>query len=144
MPEFQAVVEAFRRPDATMALLGQYALGASWPLACAAFLVLAERPERQSLCDSVLQHLPNTRPYVLMYTFRFLASLEQRPPVGAVVLAAPQWWQDDAVIPGFIDDYFGQSAQLGDRPDFGKYLEAKKTELDDAAIIIGDAMRTTP
>jgi ATP-dependent Clp protease ATP-binding subunit ClpC len=137
MPEFQAVVEAFRRPDATMALLGQYALGANWPLACAAFMVLAERPERQSLCDSVLQHLPNTRPYVLMYTFRFLASLEQRPPVGAVVLAARQWWQDNAVIPGFIDDYFAQSARLGDRPDFGKYLEAKKTELDDAAIIIG-------
>jgi ATP-dependent Clp protease ATP-binding subunit ClpC len=137
MPEFQAVVEAFRRPDATMALLSQYALGANWPLACAAFLVLAERSERQSLCDSVLQHLPNTRPYVLMYTFGFLASLEQRPPVGAVVLAATQWWQDNAVIPGFIHDYFAQSAQLGDRPGFGKYLEAKTTELDNAEAIIG-------
>src|SRR5579883_1057423 len=72
MPEFQAVVTAFRRPDASMTLLGQYALGANWPLACAAFIVLAERPERQSLCDPVLRHLANARPYVLMYAFRFL------------------------------------------------------------------------
>jgi hypothetical protein len=46
MPEFQAVVAALRRSDATFALLSQYALGLNWPLAWAAFLVPGQRPER--------------------------------------------------------------------------------------------------
>ncbi|HVJ55720.1 MAG TPA: AAA family ATPase [Aliidongia sp.] len=134
MPEFNAVLAAFRRPDATLPLLGQYALGANWPLACAAFLVLAERPERQSLCDPVLRHLATMRPYVLMYALRFLTSLEQRPPLGAVILAAQQWWQNNPVIPGFIQDYFAHSAELGDQPDFGTYLDGK-AERDSVAIV---------
>ena len=88
MPEFQAAVAAFRHAEATTRLLGDYALGDDWPMACAALTVLAERPEGETLRDPVLRHLPNTRPYVLLYAFRFLASLEQRPPVGAIVLAA--------------------------------------------------------
>jgi ATP-dependent Clp protease ATP-binding subunit ClpC len=131
MAEFQAVVEALRRHDATFALLSQYALGGNWPMACAAFLVLTERPERQSMCEPTLRHLENTRPYVLMYVFQYLTSLPQRPPVGAAILAAPQWWKDNPVIPGFFHDYFERSARLGDRPDFGNLL-AGKTGFDAA------------
>ncbi len=127
------MVALFRQPDATMALLGEYALGANWPLACAAFVVLAERPERQSMCDAVVRHLPHTRPYVLFYTLRFLTSLEQRPPLGAVILAAPKWWPENAVVPGFIQDYLARSAELGDQVEFVEMLE-KKAGLDDAVI----------
>jgi ATP-dependent Clp protease ATP-binding subunit ClpC len=125
MPAFQAVLAAFRRPDATFALLSQYSLGGNWPMACAAFLVLAERPERQTLCEPVLRHLENTRPYVLMYAFQFLAALPKRPPVGAAILAAPASWKDNPVIPGFFHDYFARSAQLGDASDFGDLLSRK-------------------
>jgi ATP-dependent Clp protease ATP-binding subunit ClpC len=134
MPAFQAVVTAFRRPDATFALLSQYALGGNWPMACAAFLVLAERPERQALCEPALRHLENTRPYVLMYAFQFLAALRNRPPVGAAVLAAPAWWKDNPVIPGFFHDYFARSAQLGDAPEFGDLL-SRKPDLATASVI---------
>jgi ATP-dependent Clp protease ATP-binding subunit ClpC len=133
MPEFQAVVAAFRRPDATFALLSQYALGLNWPLACAAFIVAAERPERQSLCEPTLRQLESTRPYVLMYAFKFLTALQQRPPVGAAILGVPEWWQNNPVIPGFFQDYFTRSAELGDRPVFGERL-AGKTSLAVAPI----------
>lgn len=133
MPEFQAVVAAFRRPDASFALLSQYALGSNWPFACAAFIVLAERPERQSLRGPVLHNLENLRPFVLMFAFRFLAALEQRPPIGAVILAAPDWWQNNPVIPAMIHDYFAHSAELGDRADFGDLLD-QKAELATAPI----------
>ena len=125
MPEFQAVVAVLRRPDASLPLIAQHALGANWPLACAAFVVLAERPDRQSLCDQVVRHLANARPYVLLYALRYLTTLFERPPVGAVVLAAPQWWLNNAVIPGFIEEYFARSAALGDRPLPGNSLTTR-------------------
>jgi ATP-dependent Clp protease ATP-binding subunit ClpC len=129
MPEFQAVLAQFRRPEATMALLTQHAFGLNWPLACAAFTVLAGRPERDVLGEPVIQHLTNLRPYVILYALEFLTSLETRPPVGAVVLAAHPIWPDNAVIPDFVLEYFARSAALGDRPDFGDRL-AKKPDLD--------------
>lgn len=134
MPEFQAAVTAFRRPEATLELLRQYAFGDNWPLACAAFVVLAERPDRQSLGDAVLRHLPNTRPYTILYALRFLAALEHRPPVGAAFVATPPWWQNNAVIPSFFQDFLARCAGLGDRAEFGDALD-KQTELDSAPIV---------
>lgn len=134
MPEFQAVVTALRRPDATMPLLEQCAFGGDWPLACAALTVLAERHDRQFLRDVVLGRLPGTRPYVLRYAFRFLTSLEHRAPVGAVVLAATPWWADNPVIPDFVRDYFVQSAELGDHPGFGDLLD--RLQAPDSAPVV--------
>ncbi|MBS0222764.1 MAG: AAA family ATPase [Proteobacteria bacterium] len=134
MPEFQAAVTAFRRPEATLELLRQYAFGDNWPLACAAFIVLAERPERQPLGDAVLRHLPNARPYAILYALRFLATLEHRPPVGAAFVATLPWWQNNAVIPSFFQDFLVRRAELGDRAEFGDSLD-KQTELDSAPIV---------
>ncbi len=125
MEEFQAVVAAFRRPDATLAVLTQHAFASNWPLACAAFIVLADHPERQSLCDRVLRHLDGLRPYVLMYALQFLACLDQRPPAGAALLGAPAWWKDNPVIPGFFHAYFERCAALGDDATFGADLDSK-------------------
>src|SRR5579863_862081 len=90
MPEFKAVLAAFRRPDMTFALLAEYALGANWPLACAAYIVAAERSDGQLLCESTLGHLDSIRPYVLMYALQYFTALKQRPLVGAAILATPE------------------------------------------------------
>ena len=124
-PEFQAVVAAFRRPDATLALLAQYALGGNWPLACAALIVLADHPDRQNLRDRVLGRVEGIRPFVLLFALRFLTTLPDRPPLGAPVLSAAAWWQQNAVIPGFFLEYFEASEALGDQPGFGGALAAK-------------------
>jgi len=133
MPVFQAVLAVLRRPDAPLELLRQHALGANWPAACAAFVALTERPDRQSLGGDVVRHLPRARPYVLPYAFRYLVSLHQRPPIGAAVIAAPAWWQQNPVIPGYLDEYFKQSAILGDKPEFGDHLK-KQIDLDGVSI----------
>ncbi len=74
--EFQAMVAAFRRPDATFALLSQYALGGNWPLACAALIVLGGHPDRQGLRDQVLGRLEGIRPFVGSFSIgRYGASL---------------------------------------------------------------------
>jgi ATP-dependent Clp protease ATP-binding subunit ClpC len=125
MPEFQAVLAAFRRPDATLEFLGQQAQGANWPFAAAAFVVLADHPERQSLCTPLLRQFGQLRPYVLLFALRYLTSLKERPPVGAALLDAPQWWQNNQVIPGFYEEYFQRSADLGDQPGFGDLLQRR-------------------
>ncbi|MGK9166004.1 AAA family ATPase [Inquilinus limosus] len=129
IPEFQAALESMRRPDAGFDLLRHHALGANWPLACAAFIVLQDHPDRQSLGDEVLRHLPHTRPYVLPDALRFLTTLDPRPLIGQVVLAAPEWWERNAVIPRFVEAYFNRSAELGDTPSFGTLL-GRYAELD--------------
>ena len=125
LAEFQAVVAAFRRPDATFALLSQYALGTNWPLACAAFIVLADHPDRQAMRDRVMGRIEGIRPFVLLFALRFLTTLPDRPPAGATLLSVPAWWQNNPVIPGFYLEYFETSQALGDQPGFGGALAAK-------------------
>ncbi|HJQ56762.1 MAG TPA: AAA family ATPase [Vineibacter sp.] len=134
MSEFRAVVTALRRPDATLLLLKQYALGGNWPMACAAFTVLAEHPERQSLRDAVLKHLDDIRPYVLTYALQFLNALEDRPPAGAPLLAVSEWWVENPVIVNAYDEYLARRAELGDKEEFGEYL-AKKENLAAPSVI---------
>ena len=133
MPQFQAVVAALSKPDTPLDLLRQHALGANWPAACAAFVVLSQRPDRQSLCEEVLRQLPSIRPYVLLFALGYLNLLEQRPPPGAAVMAAQSWWEHNPVIPGYFQDYFAQAADLGDQPDFGGRLD-QQADFDAGAI----------
>jgi len=122
LPLFQQAVAVLSRPDVTPDTLRTYALGANWPLSCAAFKVLAGHAERQSLRDPVLRQLENLRPYVLMYALIYLTTLDQRPAVGAPFLSVPDWWQNNPVIPAFFEDYLTRRAALGDKPDFSNLL----------------------
>ncbi len=135
MPEFQAVLAALRRPDATTETLGQYALGDNWPLQCAALTVLMERPDRHVVCEPVQRHLPHARPFVVLYLLRFLLSLESRPPVGAAVLAAQGWWHANTAIVDAYEEYFRRSEAREDPPSFGNSLAALAADLDSADVV---------
>ena len=134
MPEFQAAIAVFRRADLSTPLLGQYArvpigrspvpplsrspiaaTGRCCPIRRAAASA-ARPPLRAALCLSIL------------------TSLDDRPPVGAVLAQATPWWPSNPVIPDFLHDYFTASADRGDRPVFGDFLE-RQTELDSGAVI---------
>ena len=125
-PEFHAVVAAFQRPDASLDLLRQYAVGANWPLACAAFTALAQHPERNRPGPDPLAPLANLRPWTIRFALDYALSLEPRPPVGAPLLRAPYWWADNLVIPGLFRDYF--EARAGDAPTFGPGLDGLDAE----------------
>lgn len=125
LPEFKDVVAVFRRQDATRELLAQYALSGNWTFASAALIVLADHPDEHDLADPLLRQLENVRPFVVLFALRFLAALRKRPPVGAPLLQATQWWQSNSVIPGFFEEHFRRRAELGDRPDFGGLLQAR-------------------
>lgn len=126
-PEFEAVVETFRRPDVPLGTLRQYALGANWPLACAAFAALARHPERGKLAQGILSQFANLRPWTLFFALRYVNSLERRPPVGAALILAPEWWAENLVIPDLFRTYFAEREMLGDAPQFGDTLAAQPT-----------------
>lgn len=124
-PEFEAVVDAFRRPDVSLATLRRYACGANWPLSCAAFAALSFHPERSALAAGILPQLGNVRPWTLFFALRYLNSLELRPAMGAPLIVAPPWWAQNLVIPDFFREYFAERQELGDTPSFGDALGTK-------------------
>jgi len=121
-PEFLAVVEAFSGPDVSVAFLHQYACGANWPLACAAFAALCRHPQRNSVWPSILAQLGNIRPWTLHFALKYIAALDPRPPVGAPIVIAPQWWPANLVIPDLFREYLSRRESLGDLPSLGDLL----------------------
>lgn len=132
--EFKAATAALRRPDATLDLICQYALGDNWPMACAAFVVLAERPDRQAALDRILPVLPRLWPYPITFALRYFTALEKRPPLGTAFVAVQPWWLGNAVLPGSFESYLKKSAELSDPPVFGASLDQHQ-EIDTAPIV---------
>lgn len=121
--DFLAAAAILSGKDVPFDLLRQYVTGASWPLACVALHVLAQRAERDSLCQAVVAQLKNMRPWTIYFALRYLNSLEQRPPVGAPVAQAEYWWHENIIIPDAFREYFNRRVELGDAASFGSSLE---------------------
>ena len=127
-PQFQAVVAVFDRPDVSLDTLRQYACGDNWPLACAAFTTLRHRPDGISLLAGILPQLAKLRPWTLYFVLGYIAGLDPRPPLGATLIMAPHWWAQNLVIPGLFRTHFEEREKLGDKPDFGSFLESRLLE----------------
>ena len=125
-PQFQAVVAVFDRPDVSLDTLRQYACGDNWPLACAAFTTLRHRPDGISLLAGILPQL--AKPWTLYFVLGYIAGLEARPPLDAALVMAPHWWAENLVIPGLFRTHFEERDKLGDKPDFGSFLESRLLE----------------
>ena len=54
------------------------------------------------------------------FALEYFVAVEPRPPVGAPLLGAKDWWCDNAVIPMLFRDYFAARERLGDAPLFGR------------------------
>ena len=118
-PQFLEAVALLKAPGVPLDTVLQYALGANWALACAALAALKQRPTagRSSTrsCGTSTSSIPGR------CTSRSSISCAQpRPPVGAPVLGAKDWWCDNAVIPMLFRDYFAARERLGDAPLFGR------------------------
>jgi ATP-dependent Clp protease ATP-binding subunit ClpC len=100
----------------------QYAQGLSWTLACAAFAALAQRDDRSQVVDRVMAQFDRIPPWPMYFALDYLMQVEPKPPVGAVVTGAKDWWRDSPIVPLLIQDYFTRRA--GDPPEFGPSISA--------------------
>ena len=109
--------------EAPLSVVTDYATGATWVLSAAAHAALKERDDRQSCAALLERHFRNLTPWPVYYGLKYFASLETRPPVGSLLIGVPEYWSEQALVPGMFADYFSDRAKLGDNPTFGDSLE---------------------
>ncbi|MBO0739989.1 MAG: ATP-dependent Clp protease ATP-binding subunit [Hyphomicrobiaceae bacterium] len=123
-PQFREAVRLLQDPEVPVDIVMQYALGANWPLACAALAALNCRADRSERSGEVVAHFEKFYPWPIHFALEYLLTVEPRPPVGDPVAGAKEWWGDNLIVPGLFRDYFARRQSLGDAPLFGPALSA--------------------
>ena len=62
-------------------------------------------------------------PWAMYFALEYFLTAEPRPPVGAAVAGAKEWWRDNPILPLLVRDYFARRAELGDVAEFGSALD---------------------
>jgi ATP-dependent Clp protease ATP-binding subunit ClpC len=117
--EAVAILESDKVP---LKLVTDYVGGANWPLATAACAALIARPDRADGLASVVAGFRHCRPWPMYFVLRYFETLDERPPVGALVLQGSEWWIDHPFIPGLLAEHFMTRSEKGDEPSFGDGL----------------------
>jgi len=123
-PQFAEAVGVLQDPAVPIETVMQYALGANWPLACAALAALKRRADRSERSGEVVAHFEKLYPWPIHFALEYLLAVEPRPPVGDPVAGAKEWWGDNLIVPGLFRDYFARRESQGDAPAFGPALNA--------------------
>ncbi|MEI9901444.1 MAG: AAA family ATPase [Hyphomicrobium sp.] len=114
-----------------LATVRDYAVGSNWFYSCTGLAALREREDRDEALDTVMTFFDSLTPWGVHFGLAYVASLSQRPPVGAPLLASRGYWSDNTFISAAYRDYFDTRQQLGDEAVFGPGLEAASQETCD-------------
>ena len=118
-PQFVEAVGLLTAPGVPLDTVLQYALGANWALASAALAALRQRPDGGRVVDEIVRHFDKLYPWPMHFALEYFLAVSPRPPIGAPLLGAKDWWCDNAVIPMLFRDYFAARERLGDEPLLG-------------------------
>ena len=119
LPEFKQAVQLLRNPDIPLQTVMQYAVGVNWALNCVALAALEVRSDRGQAALDVVAHFDNLAPFAMYFALRLFMVADPRPPAGAPVAGAREWWTENPVIPVIFREYFLERERLGDAPEFG-------------------------
>jgi ATP-dependent Clp protease ATP-binding subunit ClpC len=122
--DFVEAVRLLQGPEVPLSTVMQYVTGTNWTLACAALAALIGRADRNEAIDDVVAHFDKLYPWPMYFALRYFTVVEPRPPLGAPVAGAKDWWAENVILPGFFRDHFLERERLGDGPDFGSALQA--------------------
>ncbi|HEY8520147.1 MAG TPA: AAA family ATPase [Gammaproteobacteria bacterium] len=121
--EFQQAVALLGDPQVPTDTVLEYALGANWPLSCAAFAALGARTEHARVVPEVVPRLKQLGNWPLYFALQYLAAAPERPPVGAVLVRPNSYWHEMPLVLSFFASYFRKRAELGDTASFGDALD---------------------
>jgi ATP-dependent Clp protease ATP-binding subunit ClpC len=74
------------------------------------------------LLDDILKEMGTWRPWQIYFALSYMESLDPRPPAGASVVIAREWWSENLAVVDFYRSYFNRREAYGDVPEFGEYL----------------------
>src|SRR5215467_13663408 len=80
-PQFREAVTLLEDLEVPLDTVMQYALGANWPLACAALAALTRRADRSERSGEVVAHFEKLYPWPIHFALEYLLAVEPRPPV---------------------------------------------------------------
>ena len=134
---FREAVSIFQSESVPLKLVIDYVVGANWPLATAACAALTARADRVDALPAVLSGFRHCRPWPMYFVLRYFETLEERPPMGALVLQASEWWIDHPFIPGLLGEHFATRIEKGDEPSYGDGLaRASASEVNTAESLL--------
>lgn len=105
-----------------------YAIGSNWFYSCTALAALSERDDRDDAYPLVAAYFGSLTPWGIHFALVYFATLDERPPVGAPLLEARDYWRDNSFVIGAFRQYIDERRVLGDKPDFGPGLERASLE----------------
>ena len=131
---FRDAAALLAEPTVPLAAVMQYALGVNWTLACAAYAALANRSDRAAAIEQTIANFDKLPAWTMYFALELLLAAKPRPPVGAPVIGAKDWWRENPTIPLLFEDYFERRAS--DQPvEFGPALYG--TSASSPAVIRG-------
>ena len=119
---FREAVAILESDTVSLKLVTDYVGGANWPIATAACAALITRPDRAEALSTVVAGFRHCRPWPMYFVLRYFETLDERPPVGTLVLQGSEWWIDHPFIPGLLAEHFVARSEKGDEPSFGDGL----------------------
>jgi ATP-dependent Clp protease ATP-binding subunit ClpC len=125
-PQFIEAVRLLALPDVSLDVVLQYVEGNSWSLSSAALAALRKRADGAQATKRVLAQCENYSPWAMYFALDFLAGLDPRPPVGAPIAYAREWWVDNRWMPNVVRDYIAGCAARGEVMTFGSALSEYK------------------
>jgi ATP-dependent Clp protease ATP-binding subunit ClpC len=120
--QFNQAASLLEDEDVDLDTVVRYALGADWALACAGLAALAKRADGEHAVDRILAQFDKLVPWAMHFALAYFVEIVPRPPVGAPVVAAKDWWRNMPILLSLFRDYFARRATFGDAAEFGGAL----------------------
>jgi hypothetical protein len=114
-----------------VAVVGDYAIGSNWFLSCTALAALCDREDRDEVLYTVLAFFDTLSPWGMFFALKLLLAGDPRPPMGAPLAFAREWWRDNAFVIAAFREHLDDRSRLGDAPDIGSALDGKPQETHD-------------
>ena len=105
-----------------------YAMGSNWFYSCTALAALYDRDDRDDALEHISAFFDTLTPWAMTFALKFFTVAEPRPPVGAPLLAAREYWRDNMFAITALREYLDERSRLGDDPAFGPALEGTTPE----------------
>ncbi len=104
--DFKSAVALLVNPKTPLDTVFDYAFGQNWPLSCAAFAALKERPDASGAASKVPPRFDGFSVWQMTFAFQYLEKADLRPPAGAFLIGLRDWWSENVLLRHVLAEHF--------------------------------------
>ncbi len=144
--DFRRAIELLSAKSASIEQASNYALGANWILACAAYEALSHRDGTEAFVGKALKDARSVGPWPFFFLLKFVEAQASEPVAGRVIAAAQSWWKNSAPLTEALQKYLER--RLADKEDidvgtpYGELKPDDKQKVRDFVDTLPDAIKT--